>query len=144
MLNFLEGRGLAMDVRQWFDQSTPRPRVSPRWIDRIRDARFIQDDVKTERRCVWIGGSPVIESRGRRARLHLANPKEHMAVTLASGQASWLSDVLVHASVRRQCNGIYPSWQDARRAFPGKPAEFAAFVKQPVWRTIRAAGLLLV
>ena len=144
MLNFLEGRGLAMDVRQWFDQSTPRPRVSRSWIDRILDERFIQSDLKAERRCVWIGGSPVIESRGRRAKLHLANPKEHMAVTLASRQASWLSDLLVQAGVRRQHKGVYPSWQDAKRAFPGKPAEFAAFVKQPAWRKIRAAGLLLV
>ncbi len=28
ILNYLEGRGLALDVRQWFDHSVPRPRVS--------------------------------------------------------------------------------------------------------------------
>jgi radical SAM superfamily enzyme YgiQ (UPF0313 family) len=145
MLNFLEGRGLAMDVRRWFDHRTPRPRVSASWISRILSERPLWADLKAERRCVWIGGSPVItSSRGGRVRLHIASPKKHMTVTLAPRQADWLSDVLFQCRVARQREGNYPLWREARRAFPGTTAQLAAFVTQPEWRTIRAAGLLLV
>ena len=52
MLNFLEGRGLAMDVRRWFDHEVPRPRVSPTWVRTLLRVRTIQDDPATERRFV--------------------------------------------------------------------------------------------
>ena len=32
MLNYLEGRGLTMDVRQWFDHQVPEPNVSGTWV----------------------------------------------------------------------------------------------------------------
>ena len=35
MLNYLEGSGLTLDVRQWFDHSVPRPRVSSTWVRRL-------------------------------------------------------------------------------------------------------------
>jgi radical SAM superfamily enzyme YgiQ (UPF0313 family) len=144
MLNFLEGRGLAMDVRQWFDHKAPRPQVSPDWIRRALKRRRIHDDSKAERRCVWIGGLPVIESRGRRAKLHISGLEKEMAGTLPSAQAIWLNDVLIRGGVRTHLGGTYPSWRDVRPTFPGTATEFASFVKQRSWKTIRAAGLLLV
>lgn len=144
MLNFLEGRGLVMDVRQWFDHKTPRPRVSSGWVSRALRKRQIHNDVKAERRCVWIGGLPVIESKGRRAKLHISGPEKEMAVVLPPAQAIWLKDVLIQGGVRTQPGGNYPSWRDVRQTFPGTAAEFTSFIKQPAWRKIRAAGLLLV
>ena len=144
MLNFLEGRGLGMDVRQWFDHKTPRPRVSSGWVSRVLRARQVQNDSTAERRCVWIGGLPVIESKGRRAQLHVSGSEKEMAVILPPAQAIWLNDVLIQGGVRTQTGGSYPSWRTVRQTFPGTAAEFTSFMKQPAWRKIRAAGLLLV
>jgi radical SAM superfamily enzyme YgiQ (UPF0313 family) len=142
MLNFLEGRGLAMDIRQWFDHNTPRPRVASDWVLRVLGERPVQDDSKAERRCVWIGGSSVMESRGSRARLRIADPET--TVSLPAAQATWVGEILCEGNLRSQRAGIYPLWRDVRRTFPGTSAELASFVKQAAWRKIRAAGLLLV
>ena len=67
-----------------------------------------------------------------------------MAVILPPAQAIWLNDVLIQGGVRTQTGGSYPSWRTVRQTFPGTAAEFTSFMKQPAWRKIRAAGLLLV
>jgi radical SAM superfamily enzyme YgiQ (UPF0313 family) len=140
ILNFLEGRGLDIDVRRWFDHDTPRPRVSSTWSRRALLRRGIHDDVLGERRCIWIGGEPVIESNGKRARLHMTG-RETTAI-LSPAQASWLQALLEEARLRK--GGAYPSWRDVKEGFPGTSADFCSFVKQRSWRKIRAAGLLLV
>jgi len=144
MLNFLEGRGLSMDVREWFDYRTPRPRVSSKWAHRTLQKRRLDDDATAERHCVWIGEPPVVESHGKRARLHVPGGGKETAVTLPSAHAMWLSGLLQEGRLRSERGGTYPSWREVRRAFPGSTAEFTSFVKQPSWKRIRAAGLLLV
>ncbi len=144
MLNFLEGRGLSMDVREWFDHRTPRPRVSSTWTHRALRRQAVHDDAKSERQCVWIGGPPVVEARGKRARVHVPGGGKDTAILLPSATAAWLSDLLQKGRLQRDRRGRYPSWREVRRAFPGTSAEFTAFVQQPSWRKIRAAGLLLV
>jgi hypothetical protein len=144
MLNFLEGRGLAMDVREWFDQPTPRPRVPSGWTRRALKNRPGPDDTQAERHCVWMGGRPVIESGGKRARLHISGYEKEMTMMLPSAQADWLKDVLTESGLGKERRGSYPSWRQARRAFPGNAADFSSFVQQPSWKKIRAAGLLLV
>src|SRR6478672_6438517 len=144
MLNFLEGRGLSMDVREWFDYRTPRPRVSSKWAHRTLQKRRLDDDATAERHCVWIGEPPVVESQGKRARLHVPGGGKETAVTLPSAHAMWLSGLLQEGRLRSERGGTYPSWREVRRAFPGSTAEFTSFVKQPSWKRIRAAGLLLV
>jgi hypothetical protein len=62
MLNFLESRGLAMEVTKWFDHPTPRPRVSPTWISRALGKRMPDEEFAAERRCVWIGEQACVES----------------------------------------------------------------------------------
>jgi radical SAM superfamily enzyme YgiQ (UPF0313 family) len=143
MLNFLEGRGLSMDVREWFDDHAPRPRVSSRWASGALRRGHVRDDATAERHCVLIGGPPVVESLGRRARLKIPGRKE-TAVTLPTAQALWLSNLLHEGQIRIERGGTYPSWRDVRRTFPGTSTQFASFLKQPSWRRIRGAGLLLV
>ena len=143
MLNFLEGRGLSMDIRKWFDHHTPRPRVSSRWTKGAVQKR-VHDDSSVERHCVWIGGAPVVKTRGRRARLHVPGHTKEIAVTLSSAQALWLEALLKASGLQRRCEGIYPSWREMRQAFPGNPAELTSFLTQPSWKKIREAGLLLV
>jgi len=144
MLNFIEGRGLSMDVREWFDINTPRPRVSSTWTNRALQKRRSDDAAVADRHCIWIGGPPVVQTQGKRARLYVPGGIKETAVTLPAPQAMWLSDLLQEGRLRSEREGSYPSWREVRRAFPGSTAEFTSFVKQPSWERIRAAGLLLV
>ena len=144
MLNFIEGRGLSMDVRKWFDYRTPRPRVSSKWANRTLQKRRSDDVAAVERHCVWIGGVPVVEAQGKRARLHVPGGGKETTMTLPSAHAMWLSGLLREGRLRSERGGTYPSWRELRRAFPGSTAEFTSFVKQPSWKRIRASGLLLV
>ena len=144
MLNFLEGRGLSMDVREWFDHHAPRPRVSSRWTDRALQKGRAGDDVASERHCVWMGGPPVVQRQGTRARLHAPCGDKDTIVILPSAHASWLSGLLLEGRLWSERRGTYPSWREVRRTFPGTSADFRMFVNQPGWRRIRAAGLLLV
>jgi len=144
MLNFLEGRGLKMDMRGWFDHETPRPRVSSKWANSIINTRHITDDPKAERRCVWIGGLPVSEQRGNRARLRIHGQTKETVVTLPYRQAMWLTDLLQEALVQKHRTASYPLLREVKAAFPGKPTEFALLMRDSSWKKIRAAGLLLV
>jgi len=144
MLNFLEGRGLAMDIRRWFDHPTPRPRVSTAWTRRVLQQRQPQDDARAERRCVWMGRPPVMEARGARTTLYIPGPEQEIRITMSSAQAGWLTELLQDSGLGRDRGGTYPAWREVRQAFPGTATAFTAFMQQPTWRKIRAAGLLLV
>ncbi len=144
MLNFLEGRGLTMDVRQWFDHSAPKPRVSPSWVKTLLKERTIQEDPNAERRFVWLGGQPVCEMTGKRTRLVLPGRISNATVSLSQAEAGWLEALIRTATPQSGRTVPYPLLREARTDFPGPADEFAAILKTPAWRKVRHAGLLLV
>ncbi len=144
MLNFLEGRGLVMDVRQWFDHPTPRPHVSAGWTSRALERRQGRDDARTERRLVWLGPPPVFEPRPRCVKLYIRGRDQQIALSVPSEGAGWVHDVLQASAVAKERDGSYPSWRDVTRAFPGTAADLSRFMQHPSWKRIRSAGLLLV
>ncbi|HJU06803.1 MAG TPA: radical SAM protein, partial [Nitrospiraceae bacterium] len=64
LFGYMEGKGLTVDVRTWFNHPVPRPRVRRNWVTRALDNAPKNDDPTAERRFVWIGGSPVPEPAG--------------------------------------------------------------------------------
>ena len=94
VLNYLEMRGLRLDVRQWFDHPVPRPQVSSMWVPRLLKKKFVADNPQAERRFVWLGGQPVCKSIGKRTRLILPGPTSDHAVRLSNPQAQWLDDLI--------------------------------------------------
>jgi hypothetical protein len=144
MLNFLESRGLEMDVTQWFDHPTPRPRVPSTWTTRALSKRIPDEEFNAERRCVWIGEQASVECGRGALKLSIEGGNKALIATLPSPQAMWLSDLLNEALPRRDRYMSYPSWREAKQAFPGRANDFASFVRDPSWRRIRGAGLLLV
>jgi radical SAM superfamily enzyme YgiQ (UPF0313 family) len=145
MLNFLEGRGLRMDVRQWFDHPAPPPRVSSKWVSRrILKSREIIDDPNAERRLVWLGGMPVSERKGKRTRLHIPGHMKEITVTLPSQHAMWFHDLLERSAPRSTRSTSYPLLRETRNTFPEQSTDFTSFLRSPVWKRVRAAGLLLV
>jgi radical SAM superfamily enzyme YgiQ (UPF0313 family) len=129
MLNFLEGRGLALDVREWFAQQVPRPRVSPAWVQTLLERRLVRDDPTVERRLVWLGNAPLNRE------IHPKLPRE---------DADWLQDLIRQATPMEGRAGHYPRLRDAMAQFPGGSSRFNSFLNAPTWRRLRRSGLLLV
>ena len=144
MLNFLERTGLTLDVRQWFDHSTPKPRVSPTWGRRLMRDRTVHDNPLAERRLVWLGGLPVSDPRARHVRLILPGRMSDATVTLPLAQGQWLENVIQQATPHKDRSAPYTWLRDAKTNFPGQAREFATFLESPSWKKVRAAGLLLV
>jgi hypothetical protein len=145
MLNFLEGRGLAMDVRRWFDHPVPRPRVPAGWARLVVKRNQASDDSQAERRCLWMGGLPVAQHmRSNRTKLQITGTQTELTMTLPHDQAAWLQDLLRESRLGKERGGSYPSWRDMRYGFPGDAPAFRSFIRQPLWQKIRAAGLVFV
>jgi hypothetical protein len=148
LFNYMEGRGLTVDVRRWFDRPVPQPKVPRDWVDRaLAEGSRKEDDPTAERRFVWVGGEPVIERHRRtRSRLILPNRVEDVVVSLSPGKAEWLATLIRTATPAHTKRGeSYPSLRDVRACFPfGGPHAFDAMVRSAAWREARAIGLLLV
>lgn len=144
MLNFLENRGLDMDVRDWFEQPAPKPRVSPRWVTGLLKNRLTVDNPQAERRIVWLGGQPVHESTGKKTRLLLSGPSGDCAITLQNEQARWLDHLISQCTPHTTSPSSYPLLRDVQVSFPGGSPAFNTFIETPPWKKVRAAGLLLV
>jgi hypothetical protein len=144
MLNFLEGQGLTLDVRQWFDHSVPRPAVSSTWVRRLLKGRIIKDDPQAERRFVWLGGQPVCETVGERTRLILPGHTSDQTVTVTNQQAQWLGGLIQQSTPRSNRSRPYPLLRETKITFPGTVKEFESFVSTTSWKKLRSAGLLLV
>lgn len=144
MLNFLERRGLQLDVREWFDHAAPKPRVSSTWVRQLLKKRTVKDDPLVERRLVWLGETPAGEIHGKRTRLILPGRTSTTAVTLPSPQAAWLRDLIRQATPEAKKVTPYPLLRTIQTKFPGQDKEFDAWLNSPAWKKVRRAGLLLV
>lgn len=143
LLNFLERRGLDLDVRVWFDEHVPRPTVSSAWLRRLLRNRTIECRSVTQRRCVWLGGAVICEARGNRSRLIHTESGKTQVFILPEPRARWLDQLIVGATPR-QLPTEYPQLQEACSQFPGTVADCKDFLQTPVWNRIRSAGLVLV
>jgi hypothetical protein len=144
MLNFLENRGLDMDVRDWFEQRTPKPKVSFQWVTGLIKNRFVEDNPQAERRIVWLGGQPVHESAGKKTRLLLSSPSGDCTITLNHQQACWLDHLIGQCTPHPTPSRSYPLLREIRSTFPGGIQEFETFIKTASWKKARTTGLLLV
>ena len=144
LLNYLERRGLTLDVRQWFDHSVPQPRVSSTWVRHLLKERIATDNAQAERRFVWLGGQPVCEQAGKRTRLILPGHSCDQTITLANPQAQWLHDLIQHSTTQNSPSRLYPLLRETKATFPGTVNEFEVFLSTTSWKKVRGAGLLLV
>jgi hypothetical protein len=144
MLNYLEGSGLTLDVRHWFDHPVPRPQVSSTWIRRLLKGRLVEDDPQAERRFVWLSGQPVCEPVGKRTRLILPGRTSDQAVTVCNQQAQWLDNLVQQSTPQNNPSRPYPLLRDTKTTFPGTTREFETFLNSASWKKVRNAGLLLV
>ncbi|MCS6292687.1 MAG: radical SAM protein, partial [Nitrospira sp.] len=144
MLNFLEGRGLTMDVRQWFDHDVPEPDVPKNWVRTVLRKRIEVDHLPLERRLVWLGAQPIAVAHTKRGKLTLQGRFANVVIQLPQAQGRWFQTVIKQATPRKNKTTPYPWVRDIQASFPGTAEDFAAFLESPGWRKTRTAGLLLV
>jgi hypothetical protein len=143
LLNYLERRGLQLDVRQWFEYKVPGPLVSSTWVTRLLKNRHVHDDALTERRLVWLGEAVVCERIGKRSRLTIAGSGKRYVITLPEPEAQWLEHLIGDATPR-QASQAYPHMREACQRFPSMESAFNTFLATSSWKKIRDAGLVLV
>ncbi len=143
LLNYLERRGLELDVRQWFDDEVPPPQVSSTWLRRLLKKRTNDDHSDLERRLVWLGGPVACEQIGKRATLTVTGARQNHAISLPEPEARWLEQLIRDATPRHRSQ-TYPHMREACRQFSGSESTFNAFLATSSWKQIRDAGLVLV
>ena len=144
MLNYLEGSGIKLVVREWFDHSVPKPRVATTWVRRLLKNRKMDHNLQTERRFVWLGGQPVYEPVGKRMRLILPGCTNDQTVTVSHQQAQWLNNLIQQSTPHHNLSRPYPLLRETKTTFPGTEKEFETFLDTTAWEKARSAGLLLV
>jgi hypothetical protein len=147
VLNYMEGTGLEEDVRTWFDGPVPASTVRQNWARQLSAHVPIASESGLERRVVWIGGTPVLESvERRRTTLILPSRTDDVTVSLPLDQARWLADLIDMATPRSSPSRAgYPRVAELREQFEQKvQGDYDAFWKGTAWRMVRKAGLLLV
>lgn len=146
ILNYIEQAGLTVPVQRWFPQTVPPPRVAKGWLTRAL-ADTVPEPLTAERRCVWIGGHPVVAAEGTlRTKIILPTRMEDFSISVTSNQVEWLIDLLQNATPSpHRAGGDYPRLAEARERFPRTGAQgFDRFAKTAAWHNARQAGLLLV
>ena len=144
---FKEGEGLEQDVRSWFSHRVPKPNVRRSWVKRVLSAHQSEDPSLSERKYVWVGGTPVIEPRNNdQCQLILPNRTEDLEVRLSREHAEWLVDLIQCATPSKENIGYgYPSYKEKRSAFPFEgPEGFDEFSQSRSFCIARNIGLLLV
>jgi hypothetical protein len=143
LLNYLERRGLDLDVRQWFDDKVPPPQVPSTWLKRLLKKRTIDDHADLERRAVWLGGAVTCEPNGKRAAFTVPGSRQDHVISLPEPEARWLEQLIRDSTPRQACQ-TYPHMREACQRFPGSESTFNAFLATSSWKKIREAGLVLV
>jgi len=143
LLNYLERRGLDLDVRFWFDEEVPRPTVTTRWLTGLLKNQRRDEGTTRERRLVWLGGSVTREFAGKHSRLILRGPQNDQILMLPTPQVQWLVQLLTDATPQRPSQ-TYPLMRDVESGFPGTASSYKQFLTSLAWKRIRATGLVLV
>jgi hypothetical protein len=170
--SYMEGEGLTKDVRRWFERSVPRPAVPNNWASRAMSAHATGNErargfrstghfnaappgprgsgtaggrsTSLDRKLVWIGGTPVVESARRGpCRVILPSRDDDAEARLAPEQAAWLVELLRSATPARGAR--YPMLKDVRARYPaGGSKGFDSLLRSAAWKQARSVGLLLV
>jgi len=145
--HYKEGQELTRDVRDWFAEPTPKPKVKRTWVKQVLEAGQPEDHSRQERKFVWIGGQPDVDrGRGELYRIMLPNRTMDEEVRLKPGQAEWLLNLIQRAMPVHQAGSHrYPVFKEVRAGYPfGGPQGFDKWWHSASAQKARTIGLLLV
>ncbi len=143
LLNYLERRGLDLDVRQWFEYEVPRPQVPSTWLTQLLRHQAIDNQPHAERRFVWLGKEVIHESGKKQSRLVLQGRLKKQTLVLSQPEARWLHQLINDATPQRTSQA-YPHIREAAGSFPGTEQDFSSFLTTNSWEKIRSTGLVMV
>jgi radical SAM superfamily enzyme YgiQ (UPF0313 family) len=138
--NYMHGVRLETDVRCWFEFPVPKPKV-PR--DLIAQALAFPSSFREDfdRRVVWLGGAPLL----RPLSLILPGWEEDGEIRLKPSVAEWCRDLLDQSRPRGRKGAPFLRLSEVGERYPASAKDtFSHFLRSRAWRTLRAAGLLLV
>jgi radical SAM superfamily enzyme YgiQ (UPF0313 family) len=145
--HYKEGQELTRDVREWFHERVPKPKVKRTWVKQVLETDQPEDRSHHERKFVWIGGHPDVErGKGDQYRIMLPNRTTDEEIRLKRGQGEWFLNLIERAVPVRQPGGHrYPIYKEVRAGFPfGGPKGFDKWWQSASAQKARAIGLLLV
>ncbi|MDH5564181.1 MAG: radical SAM protein [Nitrospirota bacterium] len=145
--HYKEGVELTRDVREWFPEQTPKPKVQRTWVKQVLEREPDEDHSRMERKLVWIGGQPDVErGKGTQYRIMLSNRTMDEEVRLKPGQAEWFLNLIERATPVHQPEGHrYPVFKEVRAGFPfGGPQGFDNWWRSVPAQKAKAIGLLAV
>ncbi|MBA3966875.1 MAG: radical SAM protein [Nitrospirales bacterium] len=145
--HYKEGLELTRDVREWFPEPVPKPKVKRTWVKQVLESEQREDHSRLERKFVWIGGQPDVDrGNGEQYRIMLPNRTTDEEVRLKRGQGEWLLNLIERAVPVHQSGGHrYPIYKEVRAGFPfGGPKGFDKWWQSASAQKARAVGLLLV
>jgi Radical SAM superfamily len=147
--NYMHGTGLNADVQSFFDFPLPKPKVPKDFIrTTLRAPSAVRRAGREEldRRVIWLGGVPsVISVRSGRASLLLSGSEGDGAIETEAALAEWLASLLRESRPRGRKGAPYIRLVEAGERYPSSARKsFATFIKSKEWRSVRAAGLILI
>ena len=120
MLNFLEGRGLTLDVRQWFDHSVPSPRVSSHMDTSSPQGPNCEEMIPRQNGGSYgsVGNQSVSRSEKGRGSFCQGIPAISPSHS-PDPQAQWLDDLIRHSTPQNNPSHPYPLLRETKTTFPG-------------------------
>ncbi|WNM56711.1 B12-binding domain-containing radical SAM protein [Candidatus Nitrospira allomarina] len=145
--HYKEGLELTRDVREWFPERVPKPKVKRTWVKQVLESEEREDHSRLERKFVWIGGQPDVDrGNGEQYKIILPNRTTDEEVRLKRGQGEWFLNLIERAVPVHQAGGHrYPIYKEVRAGFPfGGPKGFDKWWQSASAHKARTVGLLLV
>lgn len=145
--NYMERQGLKTPVARWFTERVPRPDIPSTWARTAARGAPRADARVRQGRMVWLGEPPVIEGRrGTRTTMVFPTKQADTVLRLPHELADWLSNVVTAARPLGKAKDVpYPSLESIRQRFPAQSVGgFERWTRDPAWRRVRAAGLLIL
>jgi len=147
--NYMHGIGLNADVRSFFDFPLPKPKVPGDFVRtalRIPSTARRAGPVERDQRVVWLGGVPsVLPVRSGKASLLLSGSEGTIAIETEAALAEWLASLIRESRPRGRKGAPFIRLAEAAERYPSSARKpLGAFLKSREWKSVRAAGLILI
>jgi Radical SAM superfamily len=147
--NYMHGVGLKADVRSFFDFPLPKPKVPKDFIRsalRAPSSARRGDRDQLDRRVIWLGGvSSVLSVRSGRASLLLSGSEGDWVIETETALVEWLASLIRESRPRGRKGAPFIRLAEAGERYPSSVRKsFGAFLGSREWKSVRAAGLILI
>jgi hypothetical protein len=147
--NYMHGNAFEKDVRSFFDFRLKKPEVSKYFIQsavRKEPPSRRESRPDLDRRLIWLGGNPLIQSSGKgMVSLLLPGYEAISSIKVAAKLAEWLQSILIASIPHSRGGKPFLRISEAATRFPVPAGQsFKAFQKSEEWKVLCESGLLMI